>query len=127
MTLACIEHINLTVENPDQLATLFCELFDWRVRWSGPSKDHGYTVHVGSDKRYMALYSHSNLLTTKPNHFRQGTVNHIGLVVNDGDSMEQTILAKGYETMSHNDYGVCKSFYFMADDTLEIEIVCYKD
>lgn len=131
MTLACVEHVNVTVENPDQLAELLCELFDWKVRWSGPSKDNGYTVHVGSEQRYLALYRPPNLTPQgsdhqTSNHLNQGALNHIGLVVKDGDAMEQKILAKGIQTQSHNDYGVCKSFYFMAEDNLEIEIASYR-
>jgi len=125
MTLACLEHLNLTVDNPDQLAEIFCELFDWKIRWSGPSKDQGYTVHVGTDKRYIALYTNKKSVNAELGYLSHGMVNHVGLVVNDADGMEQKILDRGFKTMSHNDYGVCRSFYFMADKTLEIEIVYY--
>lgn len=127
MALACLEHINLTVDNPDQLAELFCELFNWKIRWSGPSKDQGYTVHVGSENRYFALYTHEKSTTTGLNYLSHGMVNHIGLVVNDAQAMEQRIINKGYETTNHRNYGVCRSFYFMADQTLEIEIVYYPE
>lgn len=127
MTLACLEHLNVTVSDPDHLATLFCELFEWKVRWSGPAKDNGYTVHVGTDNRYLALYTHPESTGDSPNLFVHGMANHVGLVVKDSEAMEQKIIAKGYTTKSHNDYGYCKSFYFMADKVLEVEIVCYKE
>ncbi len=125
MTFACLEHINLNVANPDQLASMFCDLFDWKVRWSGPAKDDGYTVHVGSDRRYFALYTHPNIQNNASSGLTLGATNHVGLVVNDLRKAEQKVLAKGIKTQNHRDYGVCSSFYFMADETLEIEIVCY--
>ncbi len=125
MTLACIEHVNLTVQDPDKLAALFCQLFDWKVRWSGPAKDNGYTVHVGSDNRYLALYTHDSVTADNHSVFRHGTANHIGLVVDNAGEMEQKILDLGFKTKSHSDYGACRSFYFMADECLEIEIVYY--
>jgi len=127
MTLACIEHVNVTVENPDQVAKLLCSLFDWTIRWSGESKDNGYTVHVGSANRYLALYTHANSSNADHDYFRHGTLNHIGLVVKNSDRIEQEVIKQGLTTQNHRDYGPCKSFYFMAEKTLEIEIVCYKD
>ena len=127
MTIACLEHANITVDNPDELATLFCKLFDWKIRWSGAAKDDGYTVHVGSDRRYLALYTHPSVNDTDHNAFRQGTLNHIGLVVNDLENMEGRVLNNGYQPNNHRDYGPCRSFYFMADDRLEIEIIQYKE
>jgi len=44
-----LEHMNITVPNPDDSAAILCELFGWHVRWAGEAKDNGYTVHVGDD------------------------------------------------------------------------------
>ncbi len=125
MTLACIEHINVTVESPDRVAQLFCNLFDWRVRWAGESKDNGYSVHVGSDKRYIALYTHPNSSNHEHSYLTHGTVNHIGVIVKDLNSMEQRVQEHGLKPDNHRDYDVCRSFYFMAEKCLEIEVVSY--
>ena len=125
MNLACIEHVNVTVENPNQLAKLLCDLFNWRIRWSGESKDNGYTVHVGSDQRYFALYTQSSSSADGHSTFRHGTLNHVGVVVEDLQSMEQRVSDYGLKPDHQRDYGVCKSFYFMAEETLEIEVVSY--
>ena len=52
-----IEHVNVTVTDPERAAQLMERLFDWRVRWSGPARDGGRTIHVGSDDDYIALYT----------------------------------------------------------------------
>ena len=127
MTLACIEHVNVTVENPDQVAQLFIDLFDWEIRWSGESKDNGYTVHVGTQKRYFALYAHPKGNSQGHSFKRHGTLNHVGLVVLDLEQMEEKVKALGLTPESHSNYGPCRSFYFMAEPCLEIEVVCYKE
>ena len=125
MNLACIEHVNVTVENPNQVAKLLCDLFNWKIRWSGESKDNGYTVHVGSDQRYFALYTQSSSSTDGHSTLRHGTLNHVGVIVEDLQDMENRVSEYGLKPDHHRDYGVCKSFYFMAEQTLEIEVVSY--
>ena len=126
MTLACLEHVNVTVENPDQVAQLLCDLFSWTIRWSGESKDQGYSVHVGSDKRYLALYTHSDSSNSGHSYYRHGTLNHVGVIVEDLNMMEKRAGEYGLNPDHHRDYKVCKSFYFMAEKYLEIEVVCYQ-
>ncbi len=126
MTLANIEHLNLTVENPDRLADLFCTLFNWNIRWSGEALADGYTVHVGGKENYLALYTHPQLKSEQASDYlTPGKVNHVGLVVDDLDDMERKVESLNLTPNNHRDYGVCKSFYFMADANLEVELVMY--
>ncbi len=39
MRAAMLEHLNLTVSDPDKIAHILCQLFNWHIRWSGPAKD----------------------------------------------------------------------------------------
>ncbi len=126
MTLACIEHLNVTVKDPDLIANALCNLFDWKVRWSGEAMNQGYTVHVGTDQRYLALYSTEAATGELTNSEQIGKVNHIGLKVNDLKLIEDKVKQAGFITANHRDYRVCKSFYFYIDDSLEIEIVSYQ-
>ena len=52
-----LEHVNITVADPDATAELFVRLFGWRVRWAGPGMQTGRTVHVGGEDSYVALFS----------------------------------------------------------------------
>ena len=44
-----LEHANITVTDPEGSAALLSRIFDWHVRWDGPSLLGGRTVHVGTD------------------------------------------------------------------------------
>ncbi len=55
--MARLEHANLNVGDAAKIATWFGHAFGWRVRWEGITFDGaGYTVHVGTDHDYLALY-----------------------------------------------------------------------
>lgn len=127
MSEAYLEHTNLTVRNPDKTARLLVELFDWHVRWQGESIYGGYTVHVGGERSYLALYAH----TTEPekpidSYHRLLGLNHLGIVVDDLDATEQAILSAGFQTRSHADYAPGRRFYFEDEDGLEIEVISYR-
>ncbi|MGK0271212.1 MAG: catechol 2,3-dioxygenase-like lactoylglutathione lyase family enzyme [Cocleimonas sp.] len=126
MTNAYLEHTNLTVKDPDELAALFCRLFDWKIRWRGDALDDGTTVHVGSDDSYLALYTHDNWTgNTSRNHLVDNNLNHLGIVVSDIDELESKVENEGFEPFNHADYDPGRRFYFMID-SLEIEIISYE-
>jgi len=127
MSEAYLEHANLTVKDPTATAQLLVDLFGWRVRWSGESVFGGHTVHVGGENSYLALYSQEST-QEKPGdtYQRQNALNHLGIVVDDLDAAEKTILAAGLQTRSHGDYEPGRRFYFESKDGLEFEIISYK-
>ncbi len=120
-----LEHVNHTVKDPDELAALFCRLFDWKVRWAGEALNNGRTVHVGSEDSYLALYTHENATETRSrNPSVINNLNHLGIVVSDIDEIELKVKEEGYEPINHADYDPGRRFYFMIDE-LEIEVVDY--
>jgi len=127
MNHAFLEHTNLTVKNPDQIATLLCKLFNWTVRWSGAALDNGYTVHVGGDQSYLALYAHDDTKTNTDNDYMTiNNLNHLGIVVDNLEDTEHRVDAEGLTTFNHverNPGGKC--FYFLIADQLEIEVIAY--
>jgi len=121
-----LEHTNITVSNPQATASLLCQLFDWKIRWSGKSLDQGHTVHVGTDHSYLALYTHSRLSnTTNSNHFNVGNLNHLGIVVNNLERIEDRVKQAGLSSFGHETYDPGHRFYVKIDDDLEVEVVCY--
>jgi catechol 2,3-dioxygenase-like lactoylglutathione lyase family enzyme len=120
-----IEHVNVTVRDPDRAARLMESLFDWHVRWRGPAASGGYTVHVGSDAQYLALYTPPGTeLATKA--FAKGRpLNHIGVEVEDLDATEAKVTAAGLTPFSHGDYHPGRRFYFLDPDGIEYEVVSY--
>jgi len=124
-----LEHVNVTVADPKATAARWSALFDWHIRWEGKALNGGYTVHVGTEQDYMALYTGPGGagLQTEPDnsYLMRAGLNHIGIVVDDLDAMEAKIKAAGYETHSHADYEPGRRFYFIEEDGIEFEIISY--
>jgi catechol 2,3-dioxygenase-like lactoylglutathione lyase family enzyme len=127
MAKTIIEHVNITVSNPEQSAEMLCALFDWHIRWQGPSALGGRTIHVGSDDFYIAVYQPEDADGTPFAHRKGEPLNHIGFQVDDLDETERRVIALGLTPFSHGDYYPGRRFYFFDRDGIEIEIVSYAD
>ncbi len=128
--MAYLEHANITVADPRATAALLSDLFDWHTRWEGAAMNGaGYTVHVGNDRSYLALYSGTDPKQTVPSadasYETRGALNHLAVVVDDLDATQAKIEAKGYKTINHADYEPGRRFYFHEDNGVEIEVVSY--
>ena len=120
-----IEHVNLTVSDPERTAALLRQLFGWQVRWDGPTRGGGRTIHVGSDSAYVALCSGDGVTFTADN-FRKGRpLNHIGVEVDDLDAAHARVLEAGLEPGDHDVYEPGRRFYFFDHDGVEFEVVSY--
>lgn len=117
-----IEHVNLTVSDPERSAALFEQLLGWHIRWRGPSQMGGETIHVGEENTYLALYTdgenHEGQRKGKP-------MNHVGLLVDDLDTAEQIVADNGLKPFGHDDYDPGRRFYFFDWDGIEFEVVSY--
>jgi catechol 2,3-dioxygenase-like lactoylglutathione lyase family enzyme len=126
MKTGLLEHVNVTVSNPQETADLMCRLFDWHIRWSGRSAKGGDTIHVGTDAAYLAVYSPDLL---QPAQERSGSnlanLNHIGVVVDDLDAVEARVLEAGLKPHLHGDYEPGRRFYFDDENGIEFEVVSY--
>lgn len=127
MTSVFLEHVNLSVNDPDKTAACLSQLFDWKVRWQGPSMDNGYTVHVGNDTSYVALYrSDSMQATPDRNHHLVNNLNHIAVVVPNFESTLERAKSAGLEPFNFREYVPGhRCFYLLIDDNLELEIGAY--
>jgi catechol 2,3-dioxygenase-like lactoylglutathione lyase family enzyme len=123
MRTAFIEHVNLTVTNPERSAELMNRLFGWQVRWSGPARDGGRAVHVGDDKFYLALFAPAE--GGEQRHPKGEPLNHVGLVVDDLEGAEQRVIEAGLVPFAHADYDPGRRFYFFDHDGIEFELVSY--
>ncbi|MEP3224572.1 MAG: VOC family protein [Parasphingorhabdus sp.] len=125
MTKATLEHVNMTVSDPQRSANLMRDLFGWHIRWEGPSMSGGHTIHVGSDDQYLALYTNENVKAADPS-FRKGEpMNHVAMTVDDLDALEAKVVAAGLKPFGHDDYDPGKRFYFFDWNAIEFEIVSY--
>lgn len=118
-----LEHANITVSDPDRSATLLQSLCGWHERWRGQSQLGGWTIHVGNERDYIAVYTKDKHVTQR---FTKGApLNHIGLVVDDLDAAEIVVAQAGLTPFSHADYEPGGRFYFLDWDGIEFEIVSY--
>lgn len=123
---AGLEHVNYTVSDTRKTAAWMCDLFGWHVRWQGPSLNQGYTMHVGTDDRYVALYSPGTpRASAEDNYATTGGLNHIAVTVDDIDDMEQRVKKLGFRPTNHADYEPGRRFYFHDHDGIEYEVVQY--
>lgn len=121
-----LEHVNITVPDPQASAAILCDLFGWHVRWEGAAMDDGYTVHVGDDGSYLALYSPGKPLSAAGNSYGQTAgLNHVGVVVDDLAEAEKKVKAAGFHPHNHADYEPGQRFYFDGPDGIEFEVVHY--
>ena len=124
-TIAKIEHVNLSVSDPQESAALLSRLFGWKIRWQGPAAMGGWTVHVGSAQAYIALYGRT-ASGDGPRAFAKGVpFNHVGIEVDDLDAVEARVVEAGLKPFNHSDYEPGRRFYFFDRDGIEYEIVSY--
>ena len=122
-----IEHANLTVSDPDRSAALLQQLCGWHERWRGPSQLGGWTIHVGDESSYVALYSGRDGEKGDGQRFAKGQpLNHVGFVVDDIAAAEAVVIEAGLEPFGHDDYEPGCRFYFFDWDGVEFEIVSYQ-
>lgn len=120
-----LEHANLTVSDPDRCAALLIELCEWHVRWSGPARSGGRTVHVGTGRDYIAFYQSLNKAPPTPWPLGK-PLNHLALVVDDLDGAEAVVVRAGLKPYGHGDYDPGRRFYFLDWDGIEFEVVSYE-
>ena len=124
MPTGFIEHVNLTVSQPERSAQLFQDLFGWHVRWQGPARNGGRVIHVGDEENYLAVYNQPG--QDEARGWEKGVpLNHVGIQVEDLDAVEQRVIAAGLTPFSHDDYEPGRRFYFMDWDGIEFEIISY--
>jgi len=125
-TTARLEHVNVTVSDPERTAAMLQDLFDWNVRWKGDSMNGGQSIHVGTEDQYLAIYCPGNVPTSGESSYAiAGGLNHIAVVVDDLDAMATRVRAAGFEPDNFGDYEPGRRFYFWDHDNVEYEVVSY--
>jgi len=117
-----IEHTNLTVSDPERSSALFQKLLGWHERWRGAAQSGGWTIHVGDETTYLALYTDDQPHT----RYAKGVpLNHVGLLVDDLAAAERVVGEAGLKPFGHGDYEPGRRFYFFDWDGIEFEVVSY--
>ena len=125
MTQAILEHVNITVGNPEHTAAMLCHLFDWAIRWRGQTASGGRAVHVGTAIGYIAVSTPKTSDGTPLPHGKGLPLNHVGIEVTNLGDVERRALAFGLTPFNHDDYEPGRRFYLLDTDGIEWEIVSY--
>ena len=126
MAEAYLEHVNVTVTDPEKTANQLCQLFGWHIRWRGDAIHGGLSIHVGGKDSYVVVYSKGKAPADAIDSYAtRGGLNHIAVVVDDLDATEARVIAAGYEPFSHGDYEPGRRFYYEDGDGIEFEVVSY--
>ena len=115
--------IDRSVSDAERSAAFFTELCGWHERWRGPSQLGGWTIHVGNDRDYLAVYTRGEVVGQR--YAKGAPLNHIGLVVDDLDAAEAVVAEAGLVPFNHADYEPGRRFYFFDWDGIEFEVVSY--
>ena len=125
MSAARLEHVNITVSDPERSARFLGEFLEWHERWRGPAINHGWTIHLGSDTDYIALYTPGAPQTER---FDKGLpLNHVGLLVDDLERAKRVVRNAGFQVWGEADYEPGQRFYFFDWDGIEFEVVNYSE
>ena len=126
MTEVTLEHVNITVSDPHATAAWLDRIFGWKIRWEGDAKQNGWSLHVGGQNSYVALYHPGSEATAKTDSYAaRGALNHWAVTVDDLDAVEARVKAEGFTPKNHGDYEPGRRFYFHDTDGIEIEVVSY--
>lgn len=125
--MARLEHANITVSDSKATAAWLCEVFGWRIRWQGPAMQTGFTVHVGTDQGYLALFSHPGAKPPRDDSYRTiGGLNHVAVFTDDIDAVEDRVRAAGFTPGNHASYAPGRRFYFDDSDGIEWEVASHQ-
>ena len=126
MTSARLEHVNMTVSDPHATAAWIERVFRWTIRWEGAGMQTGYSIHIGPETSYVALFSFPETPADGPSSYRtKGGLNHWAVVVDDIEETEKRVVAEGFTPEKHADYEPGRRFYFRDADGIEVEVVQY--
>ncbi|WP_424832345.1 VOC family protein [Ruegeria sp.] len=124
--MATLEHTNFTVRDPKASAEWLQKVFGWKIRWEGAAMAGGYTVHIGTQHTYLALYAPDHPKPASESSYATiGGLNHVGVLVEDIDETEDRVRKAGFTPHNHADYEPGKRFYFDDDNGIEFEVVQY--
>ncbi len=128
MSVGVLEHVNLTVKDPQATAAMLVDLFGWHIRWQGEALHGGFTIHVGSDSQYLAVYSGPGgeaQVAANSSYTQLGGLNHVAIVVDDLPAARKRVVSAGFTPGEEQNYEPGHRFYFRDADNIEFEIVSY--
>jgi catechol 2,3-dioxygenase-like lactoylglutathione lyase family enzyme len=125
MDMIRFEHINFSCKDIDASKEFYQTLFpDWYVRVDGIYEGRRW-MHLGNNQFYLALNHTPNAKKTHTNYENIG-INHVGIVIKDGEAMKKFLEAEGIEYYIFLSPETKHRIYVNDPDGNEIEFVEYQ-
>lgn len=125
MDLLRFEHVNLSCKDIHVSKEFYQILFpDWYVRVEGVFEGRRW-MHFGNDQFYLALNDTPEAKQTHTAYENLG-INHIGLVIQDGEAMKNLLQKEGIEYYTYSSLETKHRIYVNDPDGNEIEFVEYQ-
>lgn len=119
-----IEHINKRCQNLETTLRFYQTLFpDWFIRAKEQS-DAPSWLHFGDRQFYFSLYEYADESNAVPTH--TGNIDHVGLVIEDGEKMINVLDANNMEYMVENAPETKYRIYVKDPDGTFLELVEYQ-
>lgn len=99
MTRRTLEHQRFLVDNAQETARLFQELFGWDIRWEGIVLGQSYVIHMdarepGGSERYVTISDRGPMLSDED---AEAGAQSLGVVVDDLDATARRARTLGLE------------------------------
>ncbi|WAL62394.1 VOC family protein [Thermocoleostomius sinensis] len=125
MNFQRFEHINLSCHDIDASKTFYQTLFpDWFVRAEGEWQGDRW-IHLGNQQFYLAL-NHQPAMKRERQPYREIGINHVGLVIENGEKMKMSLEANNIEYYTMSSPETKFRIYVNDPDGNEIELVEYQ-
>lgn len=120
-----IEHINKVCQNLEITLQFYQTLFpDWFIR-AQEAADNLSWIHFGNHQFYLSLYEQRNRSQSIP--LNTGNIDHIGIVIEDGEKMMALLDAHGIEYFVEDAIETKYRIYITDPDNTGLELVEYHE
>jgi catechol 2,3-dioxygenase-like lactoylglutathione lyase family enzyme len=120
-----IEHINKACQNLETTLQFYQILFpDWVIRAREELNDMHW-LHFGNRQFYISLYQSCNVTASIP--LNTGHIDHIGLVIDDGEKMMALLAANEIEYVVEDSPETKYRIYVKDPDSTWLELVEYHE
>ena len=123
-----IEHANITVQSIAKTQQFLQTAFpDFRLRGKGQLQSQtGRWAHIGNDETYISIQETDPHRPTKRTAYLDDGLNHLGFIVENLDTINQRLEAKGYIHSSDPENSKYRRrSYYTDENGIEWEFVQY--
>ena len=123
MNTSTLNFVTLHVSDVNITAKQLCQLFNWKILYTGKSLHKHQTVHIGNDRSRLVIQPATNT-ERKPTAANKALhrLFNIGVEVEDIAVVEQQVIKAGLPTYAENESSHQREFRFSDSDGIEYHV-----